>query len=165
MSFQCYVSMKGSKQGQFKAETKKSGRSDKFMEFSEFKMGSLVPVDQNSGAVKGFRQHKPLVISKERGAASPQILQAHWTNEILPEVVIEIVGRPDDGSKEIVMERITLQDATIVAVDRYSHSSAKSKSDSDVDYLEDVAFRFRSIMVENPAAGTSTSDDWNEPGS
>jgi type VI secretion system secreted protein Hcp len=157
--------MKGKQQGQFKAETKKTGRSDKFMEFSEFKMGSLVPVDQNSGAPKGFRQHKPLVISKERGAASPQILQAHWRNELLPEIVIEIVGRSEDGAKEIVQERITLQDAIIVSVDRYSHASAKSKSDSDVDYMEDIAFRYRTIMVENPAAGTSTSDDWNEPGS
>ncbi len=165
MSFQCYISIKGKQQGQFKAETKKTGRSDKFMEFSDFKMGSLVPVDANSGAAKGARQHKPLVVTKERGAASPQILQAHWRNEILDEVVLEIVGRSDDGAKEVVQERITLQDAIIVAVDRYSHSSAKSKSDADVDYLEDVAFRYRHIMVENPAAGTSTSDDWNEPGS
>lgn len=165
MSFQCYISIKGTKQGQFKSETKKTGRTEKFMEFSDFKMGSLVPVDANSGQVKGYRQHKPLVVTKERGAASPQILQAHWTNEVLPEIVIEIVGRSDDGAKEIVQERITLQDAVIVAVDRYSHTSAKAKADADVDYLEDVAFRYRSIMVENPSAGTSTSDDWNEPGS
>ena len=63
-----------------------------------------------------------------------------------------------------MQERITLKDAIIVSIDRYSHSSAKANVDSDVDYLEDVAFRYRQIMVENPAAGTSTSDDWNEPG-
>jgi type VI secretion system secreted protein Hcp len=128
-------------------------------------MGSSVPVDANSGEPKGFRQHKPLVITKERGAASPQLLQAHWKNEILTEVVIEIVGRSDDGAKEIVQERITLTDAIIVSIDRYSHKSAKTVTESDTDYLEDIAFRYRQIMVENPAAGTSTSDDWNEPGS
>ncbi len=164
MSFQCYISIKGKKQQQFKSETKKTGRSDKFMEFIAFKMGSSVPVDANSGEPKGFRQHRPLIVTKERGAASPQILQAHWSNELLPEVVLEIVGRSEDGAKEIVQERITLKDAIIVSIDRYSHSSAKANVDSDVDYLEDVAFRYRQIMVENPAAGTSTSDDWNEPG-
>jgi type VI secretion system secreted protein Hcp len=165
MSFQCYIAIKGTKQGQFKSETKKSGRSEKFMEFLAFKMGSTVPVDANSGETKGFRQHKPLVVTKERGASSPQILQAHWTNEVLPEVILEIVGRSADGAKEIVQERITLSDAVIVSVDRYSHLSAKAAVDADVDYLEDVAFRYRQIMVENPAAGTSTSDDWHQPGS
>jgi type VI secretion system secreted protein Hcp len=165
MSFQCYIAIKGKTQQQFKPETKKTGRSDKFMEFMQFKMGSAVPVDANSGEAKGFRQHKPLVVTKERGAASPQILQAHWKNEVLVEVVIEIVGRSPDGAKEVVQERITLKDAVIVSVDRYSLMSAKSATDADVDYLEDVGFRYRQIMVENPEAGTSTSDDWNEPGS
>ena len=163
MSFQCYISIKGTKQQQFKAETKKKGRSDKFMEFHAFKMGSTVPVDSNSGRTRSARQHKPLIITKERGAASPQILQAHWTNETLSEVVIEIVGRPEDGSKEIVVEKITLKDCNIVSVDRYSHSSAKQVVESDVDYLEDIGFRFKTIMVENPEAGTSTSDDWDTP--
>jgi type VI secretion system secreted protein Hcp len=163
MSFQCYISVKGKKQQQFKPETKKTGRSDKFMEFHEFKMGSSVPVDANSGEPKGFRQHKPLIVTKERGAASPQFLQAHWTNELLEEVVLEIVGRSDDGTKEVVQERITLKDAIIVAIDRYSHKSAKATVESDTDYLEDISFRYRQIMVENPAAGTSTSDDWNQP--
>ncbi len=164
MSFQCYIAITGKQQQQFKSETKKTGRSDKYMEFTAFKMGSSVPVDANSGEPKGFRQHRPLVVTKERGAASPQILQAHWRNEILPEVLIEIVGRSEDGAKEIVQERITLKDAIIVSVDRYSSVSAKAAVDSDVDYLEDVAFRYRQIMVENPAAGTSTSDDWHTPG-
>ena len=29
-----------------------------------------------------------------------------------------------------------------------------------MDHLEDIKFKHRSIMVENPDAGTSTSDDW-----
>lgn len=164
MSFQCYIAIKATKQGQFKSETKKAGRSEKFMEFTGFQMGSHVPYDANSGHAKGHRQHRPLVITKERGAASPQILQAHWTNEVLSEVVLEIVGRSTDGAKEIVLERITLKDAIIVEVKRYSDASAKATTKTDVDYLEDVAFRYREIMIENPDAGTSASDDWDTPG-
>lgn len=160
MSFQYYVSIKGKTQGQFKGESKKEGRKDKFMECVAFRMGSSVPVDANSGAIKGFRQHKPLVITKECGAASPQILQAHWNNEVLDEVIIEMVTRDSGGKKETVSERITLKDAVIVGVERYSAQSAKDATEHDVDHLEDILFKHRSIMVENPDAGTSTSDDW-----
>ena len=163
MSFKCYIAIKGIQQ-QFKSETRKTGRSDKFIDLIAFKMGSSVPVDANSGEPKGFRQHRPLVVTKDRGAASPQILQAHWHNELLPEVVLEFVGRSEDGAREVVQERITLKDAIIVSVDRYSHSSANAAVDAEVDYREDISFRYRQIMVENPAAATSTSDDWNEPG-
>lgn len=163
MSFQYYVSIKGKTQGPFKGESKKEKRKDKWLECHGFKMGSSVAVDANTGAHKGFRQHQPLIIVKEHGAASPQILQAHWTNEVLDEVIIEIVGRSDDGKKEEVKEKITLNDAAIVSIDRYSEKSAKAADAHDVDHLEAIGLRFRKIMVENPIAGTSTSDDWNSP--
>ena len=163
MSFQYYVKVKGKTQGQFKAESKKEKRKDVWHEGLAFKMGSMVPVDANSGAPKGACQHEPLVITKEHGAASPQILQAHWNNEILDEVVIEIVGRSDDGKNEVVKERITLSDAVIVSVQRYSAALAKEKLDEDVDHLEDVSLRFRQIQVDNPEAGTSTSWNYNAP--
>ena len=163
MSFQYYVSVKGKTQGQFKAESKKEGRKDKWMECIAFRMGSHVPVDANSGEAKGFRQHKPLVITKEWGAASPQLLQAHWNNEVIEEIVLEVVGRAEDGKKESVKERITLKDAVVVSAERYSENHAKDTVEHDVDHLEDLGFRYRQILVENPEAGTSTSDDWLSP--
>ena len=83
---------------------------------------------------------------------------------MLKEVVIEHVNRTRDGAKEQVKERITLADAVIVSIDRYSASHAKEKLEHDVDNLEDIEFRFRQITVENPLSSTSASDDWNTPG-
>jgi type VI secretion system secreted protein Hcp len=163
MSFEFYVTIKGSKQGQFKSETKKEKYSEKHIPCMKIEMGSVVPVDANSGELKGFRMHKPLVITKEWGASSPQILQAHWSGEVLDEVVVTVVTRSADGMKEEPYEVITLKDAKIVSVNRYSDKSAKDTSDSDVNHLEDIGFRFRAILVENPQAGTSTSDDWDKP--
>ena len=100
----------------------------------------------------------------EANAASPQLLQALWTSEVIKEVVIEHVNRTRDGAKEQVKERITLTDAVIVAIDRYSAAHAKEKLEHDVDNLEDISFRFRQILVEAPLASTSASDDWNTPG-
>jgi type VI secretion system secreted protein Hcp len=165
MSFQSYVSFKAKKQGQLKGSSPKTGRSDKWTEVISFEMGSSVPVDTNSGDVKGFRQHEPLRITMEHGAASPQILQAHWTNEVFDQVILEIVNRTATGAKEQVTERITLADAVIVAVRRYTNDHAKEKVENDVDQLEDISFRFRQITVEAPLASTSASDDWNTPGS
>jgi type VI secretion system secreted protein Hcp len=160
MAFRGYISCKGQKQGQFKGESTRANRKDKWVECIGFKMGSSVPVDANSGAPKGYRQHKPVTFTKEWGAASAQFLQAHWTNETLDEVVIEMVARAADGQKEVVTERITLKNAIVVNVDRYSDQPNTSQNQHDVDHLEDVGIAFQHIVVENPVAGTSTSDDW-----
>ena len=71
-------------------------------------------------------------------------------------------GEQKHGGKEQVKERITLKDAVIVNVSRYSSSHAKEKTEHDVDNLEDVSFRFREITVENPLSSTSVTDNWNE---
>jgi type VI secretion system Hcp family effector len=161
MAFRFYMSIKGKTQGQFKPESKRAGRNDKWMECIAIDMGSAVPVDPNSGAPKGFRQHQPLKVTKEWGAASPQILQAHWRNEKLDEVVIETIGRDPGGKKEVVLERITLKGATAVGVRRFSDKPATTAVEHDVDHLEDISFSFQEILVENPEAGTSTSDNWH----
>ncbi len=164
MAFQGYISFKGKKQGQLKAGSPKTGRSDKWSDVIAFEMGSSVPVDTNSGEVKGFRQHEPLKITMERGPASPQLLQAHWMNEVFDQVVLEMVNRTATGAKEQVTERILLTDAVIVNVRRYTNDHAKEKVENDVDQLEEISFRFRQITVEAPLASTSASDDWNAPG-
>lgn len=164
MSFQSYIKIKGMKQGQFKGESHKKGREKDWMEFHTYKMGSSTPVDAASGMAKGHRQHKPLIVTKERGASSPMALQAHWTNETLPEVVLEIVGRSPDGVKEIVVERIKLTNATITSIDRYAAESTKASNTHDVDFVEDIAFRFQKIEVEDVGASTMAADDWQTPG-
>jgi len=142
MAHQYYVTVTGTTQNTFKAESKKEGRKDKWMECIAFKMGSNVPYDANTGEAKGRRQHKPLTITKEWGAASPQFLQAHWTNEVLTEVIIEVIGRTADGKQERVLERITLSDAVVVSVDRYTGGEhAKEATEHTTDHLEDLGLR------------------------
>jgi type VI secretion system secreted protein Hcp len=161
MAFTCYVSFKGAKQGQLKPESKKSKRTDKWSEGLFFETSSEVPFDPKSGRPKGSRTHHPLTITKEIGASSPQLLSAHWSNELFPEVVIEIVGRPDTGAGEVVTERITLTDALIVKVRRYTPTITTEHTQHDTDQLEEISFTFRMIQVENLAASTSVSDDVN----
>src|ERR1700691_1233557 len=74
----------------------------------------------SNGTLIGKRQHKPLTITRETGTASPLLLNAHWANEVLSSLVIEIVGRPDTGKGEVVVSRITLTNAQISKVTRYT---------------------------------------------
>jgi type VI secretion system Hcp family effector len=60
---------------------------------------------------------KPIQISKQWGAASPQILQALATNEVLNPVIVEFTRTTPDG-KEQVYQRVTLTNALVVDVER-----------------------------------------------
>lgn len=162
MAYQAYISIKGQKQGQFKGESRKKGREE-FCEIIAFDMGTTVPYDANSGLASGHRQHKPVVITKERGAATPQILQACWTNENLPTIIIELVGRSLDGTKEVVVEKITLTNAVVSHTRRYTMSQAKAAVQNDVDHVDEIGFHFQKIEIECTASKTMASDDWQSP--
>ena len=109
-AFHNYASFKGSKQGQLKGQTSgKGGREDKgFFLIQSFDMAGEMPVDANKGGAAGARTHKPITITKEMDGASPQLLQAHYTNEVFDNIVIQTL---DDQNK--VSRTITLTNAVI----------------------------------------------------
>jgi len=103
------------KQGQFKGQSVGSKRPSKWIEVSTFDFSTQVPLNSGTGTPKGPRKGKPIVITKEMGVVSPLLLNAHWTEEVLTEVVFEIVGRPTSGQGEVVVQRITLTNAQIAS--------------------------------------------------
>ena len=121
----------------------------------------------NMGQMIGKRQHSPLTITKPVGPASPQLFSAHWTQEVLSTVVIEIIGRPDTRAGEVVVERITLTNATIANYKTYhgfqtppkKHPGSGSET-VHTNELEQFELTFQKITVANVAGSTSTSDDW-----
>jgi type VI secretion system Hcp family effector len=163
MAFHGYVSFKGAKQSAFKGESAKAARKDKgFSDILSVSQSSSVNVDPKTGLPKGSRTHRPIVLIKERGASSPQICQAHWTGETLTEVVIELAGRPASGQGEIVVERITLTNATISELKRYSPTLSGEVSEHSTDFLDEISLVFTGIKIEDPVNSTSTSDDWTQ---
>jgi type VI secretion system Hcp family effector len=87
-------------------------------QFPRFQYSVESPLDSATGQSSGKRQHKPIVITKEWGAASPQIFQALTTNEILSSVDFEFT-KNSTGEKEVVYQRITLTNAQITRVNSY----------------------------------------------
>jgi type VI secretion system secreted protein Hcp len=165
MAFQAHVSVKGKKQGQYKGEGIQDKRKDKWMPVLAFANEILSPRDVATGQASGKRQWKPVKIVKEWGAASPQALQSCSTNEVLTEVNFEFTKTNPNG-EEYVYQTIKLTNATIAQIRRFTGSEDDSEGTSrhtaadDTMELEEWAFTFQKIEVEDKDGKTSFMDDW-----
>lgn len=167
MAFQAYISIKGNKQGQFKGEdTLDSKRKEGWMSVLAFAYVVQSPRNTATGQTAGKRQHKPIVITKEWGPASPQLFQALTSNEVLESVVIEF-EKVNASGKEYVYQTIKLTNATILEIRQYTREyqsqSGASKHPAGVDTveLEEVSFTFQKIEMTNLDGKTSALDDWS----
>jgi type VI secretion system secreted protein Hcp len=166
MAYQFYVTIKGRKQGQFKGEgleagiegegaTSKNGRIAGIRFFSE----TSSPRDAATGQASGRRQHKPILITKEWDAASPQLYKALVENEILDSVLFEFVKTNAQG-QEFVYHTIKLTNANVSDIKAYLDLTDTTGDAYDAHELEDVSFTFQKIEIENKEGKTSAADDW-----
>ena len=117
-----------------------------------------VSLDTATGHASGKRQYKPLTITKEWGAAPPQILKAAATSEVLATVSLGFVHTTPTGAEE-TSQTITLTNAIISGVRRYVDFTAPAGNPGQLE-LEDVSFVFERIMVEDVPGHTSFADSW-----
>jgi type VI secretion system secreted protein Hcp len=154
---QFFVTIKGAKQGQFKGELHEAGHTAEIGGL-RLSMQLDIPHDAATGRASGKRQYQALTITKEWGAASPQILQAAATDEILTTISLQFVRTTSTGVEE-TSQTITLTNAAISEVRRYVDFTAPEGSAGQLE-LEDVSFVFQRIVVEDVPGRTSFSDDW-----
>jgi type VI secretion system secreted protein Hcp len=166
MAYEAYCAIKGNKQKQFKGESIKASRKDKWIAVLSFGMEIVSPRDAASGQASGKRQWKPIRIVKEWGAATPQILSALATNETLDEVNFEFL-KVNPSGQEYVYQTIKLTNATISACKQYTgeggdegSSTAKHERATDTHELEAVSFTFMKIEMHNTDGKTAFIDDW-----
>ena len=165
MAYQFYVAIKGKKQGAFKGESPQDAQRSK-IEGLAFEYEVKSPRDLATGQLSGKRQHLPITIVKEWGAATPQLFTACVTNEVLPEVTFEF-RKTNQNGEEYIYHKIKLTDATISTVRQFTSgatdgaSSTKHSSSADTKELEAVSFTFRKIEVENTDGKTTAMDDWS----
>ena len=157
-----FVIIKGSKQGQFKGELLEAGHTGEIGGL-RLSMELNVPLDVATGHASGKRQYKPLTITKEWGAASPQILQAAANSEVLTTVSLQFVQKTPTGTEE-TSQTITLTNATISEVRRYVDFTAPPAGSAGQLEPEDVSFTFERITVEDVPGHTSFADSWQSAG-
>jgi type VI secretion system Hcp family effector len=134
MAFHGYASFKGSTQGHVIGDSSKAERKDKWIDLLKVDFGPS-SLFNDKGKPTSTKGH--VTITKQIGAASPQLLSAHWKAELFTEVVVEIVGRPSSGAGEVVTERITLTNAIIRAAKPHvggSITGGKPATDFTLDY-------------------------------
>ena len=161
------VSINGMKQGQFKGESPRQSAQDK-VEALSFSFEVASPRDAATGLASGKRTYKPLQITKQIGASSPQLFQALTTNEVLKTVTLEFMKTNPSG-EEYVYYTIKLTNATIASLRQHTAGDdgtgggggGKSASAADTLQLEDVSFSFQKIEIESKDGKTMAVDDWH----
>jgi type VI secretion system secreted protein Hcp len=167
MAYEFYVSIKGMKLGQFKGESVKGNRKDKWISGLGFEYEIKSPRDAATGQPSGRRQHSPITIVKEWGAATPQIFTALVANEVLSQVVFEFVKTNKSG-EEYVFHKITLTDGAVSQIKQFTGGDASTEGATSAKHtaagkrleMEAVSFTFHKIEVENLDGKTSAMDDW-----
>ncbi len=127
MGRQFLMTMTGQKQGSIKGSNKgKQGDLDfsKGMECHGFDYGVITQIDPGSSGSTGKRMHKPITIIKELDAASPLLLQAAATNEVLTSVTFQFPPTGPDG-KPFTVSKIELANATISKISVSTNSKGK----------------------------------------
>jgi type VI secretion system Hcp family effector len=128
-AFDTYISFKGAKQGLIKGTAKGVGgrEAEGWFQVMSFSFGgSNAATASQTGGSKGKSLNPPMVITKQADQASPKLLNAHVNNETFETVVLQTVGRPQTGAGEVVVETITLTNATISEYKTFSGSETIS---------------------------------------
>jgi type VI secretion system secreted protein Hcp len=142
-----YVTVEGIKQGTFKGESAKKEHKTS-MEGHAFQYEVKPLLDAATGHSSGKRQHGPVTFVKKWGAATPQLFQALFTNEELKTVLFEFVRTTIDGAEE-VDHTVTLRNAIVSGIKQYIGNPAEQGAALDGLELNEVAFVFRSIEIED----------------
>jgi type VI secretion system Hcp family effector len=107
-----------------------------------------------------------LTLTKKADAASPQLLQAHTTNAVIPRLSLTLY-KPGDHSKSKV---ITMENVKILSfsggqatpVQNAKGAKGKGNATSEPSENETFSFTYQKISVTYFSSGsTSTADDWN----
>jgi len=153
-----FVTIQGAKQGAFRGDSANPAHRNQ-IEGLRFSIQLSSPRDASSGQAIGKHQYSPVTFTKLWDGASPQILSAAATNEVLTDVQFDFVKIAPDG-KEYVYQTVKLAQASISSVRQYLGVPG-SGDPTDPRPLEDISFTFRKIEITNNDAKTTFAGDWS----
>jgi type VI secretion system secreted protein Hcp len=151
MALQGFIVVTGAKQGQFKGESTDPAQSGQIPIFG-LQNNVSFPTDPATGAISGTIQHTPIVITKTWGAASPQFLQALFTNEVLTSVSMTF-SQPAAAGKDETFFTINMVNAAVSGVRQYV-GGVPALTDA-ANALEDISLTYQKIEFRDTIAQTS----------
>lgn len=168
MSQPCYVSITGATQGNisqsaFTADSVgniyQTGHEDQCF-CQSLTVEVTIPRDPQSGQVTGQRVHAPGRLIKYVDKASPMLMQAIASGEVL-QMEAQFFRTATSGKQEHYYT-VKFTDAVLVHYKQHTPNALDPASGSYRD-MEELAFTYRQIDVTHEVAGTSGSDDWRAP--
>jgi len=167
MALNAYLTLSGQKQGPIKGSVTQKGRENSIMVFySEHEIES--PRDQASGLPTGKRQHKPIVIYKEVDIASPLLLNALCTNEVITTWKLQFYQAPrataggTTGAQENQFYTIELTNASLSKYEMIMENNKDPETMKFPEY-EKIGFVYQKIVWTWTVGGITASDDWETP--
>ena len=152
------VAITGATQGAFKSEvTGPNVPLGGGIEAVGYAYEVSAPRDQATGQATGKRRHGPVSVTKEWGAASPQIFQALTSNEVLSSVQIDVWRRNLQGV-EVLDHTVRLSNARVMSIKQYAEPSPGDAR--ALRPLEEISFDFRDIEIESKTGNTAATDSW-----
>lgn len=119
-----------------------------------------IPRDPQSGQVTGQRVHQPASLTKYVDKASPLLLGAVASGEML-QMEAHFFRTSTAGQQEHYYT-IKFTDAVLVDYKQYTPEALNPENGPYRD-MEDLRFTYRMVEVTHDVAGTSGSDDWRVP--
>ena len=139
------------------AGAKTDGESTQFtdgqIECHSFGFGISNPIDWATGAASGRRQYTSIAISKRIDKASPLLMKALVTNQII-DGVFKFFRPPADG-KAVSEHFYTIE------IKHGRVESVNQSGGSDLP-IETVTFAYRAITCTFVKGGVTHADDWSK---
>ena len=149
--YEFYVTITGARQGAFKGEATGS-QEGKLVGLAFEQVSRVAQGGTGRGAAKP--SFGSVRFTKQWGAASPQLLEALSTGEVLTEVTFEFLRSSDEGV-ETVFQRIRLSGARVIGLRSFIGLEAEPSSLMPLPPLEEVELGFETIEVENLSGNTA----------
>jgi type VI secretion system secreted protein Hcp len=156
MAVNSYLNLTSSKQGEITGSATDHPHEGS-IEVLGWSHEVISPRDIASGAATGKRQHRPIIISKPIDRATPLLMRALITNEIITSWRLECWRMAKDGTPEPYY-RIELTDAAIIGI------STEETSNQQADMMtqavrEHVSFNYAQIAWTWLEDGVTTEDN------
>ncbi len=155
MAQACYVSIKGSTQGEILGSC--LGKETKKILVFSVDHEITVPYNEQTGIPTGSRVHTPMKISKRIDRSSPKLFQALVSREKLEMVKLEYPTF--ENSVEEIYYTVTLHGATLTSIQtRVQNCSTSEHAESF--HIENISFSYEDIMVRYEKDGIEAEDSW-----
>jgi type VI secretion system secreted protein Hcp len=164
-----YVTIVASKQGKIHGDVTEKGKQGKIrgLDFSY-----EAEVLASAGGQAGGQLHRgPVVLTKAWDSTTPKLLQAFAQNETLTSVLFEF-WRTSASGVEALYHTIELDNAVIARLLWHLRKEAPARpaervrgelrtpEQQEPNEVEDVAFSFQTMHVQNVDAQTAAADSW-----